>query len=90
MSIYHLSVITHKCKIAQQELLASIVDSSVIAHKHCIPHVAQANLQVIFKISQGTKHYTHFRKFGHGLYRMYATYSSTPYLTGICVVCHVQ
>ena len=39
MSIYHSSVITHKYKTEQIELLASIFNSSIISHEQCIPNV---------------------------------------------------
>ena len=42
MSIYHSSVITCEHKSAQQELLASIFNSSITACEQCIPRIAQA------------------------------------------------
>ena len=42
VSIYHSSCITHEYKSAWQELLASILNSSVIASKQCTSHVTWA------------------------------------------------
>ena len=42
MSIYHLSVIIHEYKSAQQELLVSIFNLSAIVHKQCTSRIARA------------------------------------------------
>ena len=42
MSIYYSLVITHEYKTAQQELLVSIFNSSIITREQCIPRVTRA------------------------------------------------
>ena len=59
-SICYSSVITRKYKSEQQELLASIINSSEIAHEQYTSHVARAQHASYFQIFSGMKRYLCF------------------------------